>query len=143
MKKKFLLLGGLILFFASCSVKDSTQTLYINNNTSDTIIIEYNTKTDNGAKTLPFIFEDASNEPIVNLFYIYNSYYPDIDNLPLLTNDDLKQIISYLNIYKIFNGDTIKLDIDCYDINNWKLRESIDDQVKIHDYFLNLDENAD
>lgn len=133
----------LLLFFVSCSVKDSGQLLGIRNITNDTILVDYNTTTHNGLITIPFIFEETSNKPIVNSVTIFDSCYPNIDILPLLTNEDLKSIINNLDIYKINNGDTIKLDIDCYDINNWNLDEIVDDEIRNYDYFLIIDKNSD
>ncbi len=139
MNIKITLLSGLtLLLFASCSVKNSCELLEISNTTGDTLIIKYHTTTAQGVLTLPYI-GDASNTPIVQSASVYNKYYSDIDILPLLTNEDLKNIIKHLSVYKVSGKDTVKLDVDCYDIEKWKLDNFVDDEIRAYYYRLNLD----
>lgn len=140
---KYFVILVLLFFFASCSVKDSCQSLEIRNNTSDTIIVEYNTTTHKGLITIPYIFEDASNKPNVKSVTIFDKYYNRTEMLPLLTDTDLQSIINNMAIYKIYNKDTIKLDIDYYDINNWSLDEFVDDEIKAYYYYLTIEKNVD
>lgn len=142
MKIKLIFIG-IIVFLSSCSVKDSNQVLFIKNNTNDTVIIKYNTTTDNGVQKLHPMYLNEYNEFAISHATIFYSYYYDIAVLPLFTDNDLKDIIKELTIYKVHNKDTFKLDIDYNDISNWTFYEHIDDEIRGYEYTLNLDKNSD
>lgn len=131
MMKKTIIFAVAVSIFASCSlVQDTAYSINVFNNSSSSLLVEYETKDKTGSMVL---HNDIHQDGYWT--ELHREWHPDKD-LEKYTKEEFESIVHSIKLSIVNGTDTIPLSKEFAPFENWTYYDHYDDYIMEHDFRL-------